>query len=658
MQHPALIGLFTLLSTMAFGQISYQYDLTPANLTVQSLPTPTGTFYPATDYSTITTPLVAEPFADDAGFAADGTAYYASAAGPGPVFYAGNEPGEPVGSVCTGVFTEQVFAEVDFPLRLTVDLFNSGTHPDRNEGYLHLAPADYAYYNTTVFYIPSISLIHREGLILGTYPGRTVVQHHRSTSENTVLSNDVTHNLAAPGQWYTLAATFDRVGSGLQISEVTVNGSCVYDEPILVPDVDWLGAFRVGFLADDLARNFRIDTRLPPAEGGFSGPDELCAGDCATFVNNEPNSLCGEASTHVWAFPGGVPASFTGSQPPPVCYSTPGSYSITLTTTTGGASTTSTTDIEVLPSPTVGLGPDLSLCAADTATLTVPTGFDGYSWSTGATGPGIEVSTTGTYAVTVSDGACTGSDSVAVLVQENPELFTDAERTRVLCDDAPLLLEATTPGATAYTWSTGSEMATTTVTTAGVYTVSVRFDPACPPVVDSVRVLANPVGFVLDLPAQQSLCGGQTLVLDVVLPPGVTLTWSDGSTAAELPVTGGGTYGVTATDGCTVRTAQTRVLETNCCEPFVPNAFSPNGDGINDRFGIFYNPELCQNVLTFELQVFGRWGNLLWATTDPDARWDGRFRGQVLDPQVLAWRMVYQTTRRTYRESGDLTLMR
>jgi gliding motility-associated-like protein len=68
---------------------------------------------------------------------------------------------------------------------------------------------------------------------------------------------------------------------------------------------------------------------------------------------------------------------------------------------------------------------------------------------------------------------------------------------------------------------------------------------------------------------------------------------------------------------------------------YLPNSFSPNGDGTNDCFRAFAAPGL--QFLEFQLLVFDRWGGKVFETNDPNGCWDGTFKGKVLNPGVLAW---------------------
>lgn len=76
-------------------------------------------------------------------------------------------------------------------------------------------------------------------------------------------------------------------------------------------------------------------------------------------------------------------------------------------------------------------------------------------------------------------------------------------------------------------------------------------------------------------------------------------------------------------NGCMDTFSVTQTSEP-CCDIFIPNAFSPNGDGLNDHF-----QTLSQgNFLTFQLQIFNRWGQLLFSSLNKDISWDGSYIGR------------------------------
>ena len=100
---------------------------------------------------------------------------------------------------------------------------------------------------------------------------------------------------------------------------------------------------------------------------------------------------------------------------------------------------------------------------------------------------------------------------------------------------------------------------------------------------------------------------------------GLSFQWSNGATTEDLEGLAAGTYEVTITnsDSCRlVRTVEVEKLESFA----VPNAFTPNGDGVNDRFNLVAS-EGTPQILTF--RVYNRWGQLVYENGAPESGWDG-----------------------------------
>ena len=119
--------------------------------------------------------------------------------------------------------------------------------------------------------------------------------------------------------------------------------------------------------------------------------------------------------------------------------------------------------------------------------------------------------------------------------------------------------------------------------------------------------------------------------------------WPDGSVAPNFWATSPGTYTFSVTNSC--ETVQRAVEVT--AEPigegnliYMPNSFSPNGDGINDCYRGYVSPRI--QLQFFVLKIFDRWGNMVFETNDPEACWDGRFKGKEMDPAVFAWFLEIQ----------------
>lgn len=122
--------------------------------------------------------------------------------------------------------------------------------------------------------------------------------------------------------------------------------------------------------------------------------------------------------------------------------------------------------------------------------------------------------------------------------------------------------------------------------------------------------------------------------------PGASYLWQDGSYDSILSVTETGNYHVVVTTQCGFDTDSIHVLFGNYyCDPFVPNAFTPNGDGQNDIF----LPVFSCEILEYQLLIYDRWGTLLFKTNEQGQGWDGRINGELAPGEVYVWLIVFRS---------------
>jgi gliding motility-associated-like protein len=112
-------------------------------------------------------------------------------------------------------------------------------------------------------------------------------------------------------------------------------------------------------------------------------------------------------------------------------------------------------------------------------------------------------------------------------------------------------------------------------------------------------------------------------------------------------------------DGCTaIDTVFVDVIdpdELDCNDLFLPSAFTPNGDGLNEEYGIS-NP-LAIDALDF-FEIYDRWGTRVFSTTNAFERWDGNFRGQPLMPGAFMYKARYICRGDAFEKIGSFTLIR
>lgn len=114
-----------------------------------------------------------------------------------------------------------------------------------------------------------------------------------------------------------------------------------------------------------------------------------------------------------------------------------------------------------------------------------------------------------------------------------------------------------------------------------------------------------------------------------------------------------GNYG--GRDMWVVKLKVTEPIEPPECALFIPNAFSPNGSNTNDAQCLYGTA--CITSMSFN--IYDRWGNKVFESTDPNACWDGTYKGQALDPAVFVYRLSATLNNGEYvQRSGNITLMR
>jgi gliding motility-associated-like protein len=207
-----------------------------------------------------------------------------------------------------------------------------------------------------------------------------------------------------------------------------------------------------------------------------------------------------------------------------------------------------------------------------------------------------------------------------------------------------------------------------TLTASGIYTHTISRPGGCD---STLQVTLTVTELRLDLGADVQLNLSESVRLQPQLSGGTAQSWmwSDGS---YLSCTGCWTpearpaqntilgLRVWDADGCEARD-ELRITVQRQLRIYVPDAFSPNGDGINDVFAVFAGPEVLQVRL---LQVYDRWGGMLYSAADlplnqPSSGWNGNVRGRPAPAGVYVWRMAAELLDGTLEErSGEVTLMR
>jgi gliding motility-associated-like protein len=319
---------------------------------------------------------------------------------------------------------------------------------------------------------------------------------------------------------------------------------------------------------------------------------------------------------------------------------------------------------------------DTSICEGTSGQLQLVTNATIYNWSP-ATGlnnsaisnPVANPAATTQYIVHVTLGRCSTSDTMIVNVNRAP--IPDAGPDGDICYGQSYTLQGS--GGTQFNWSPPAYLnstfganptATPTLTT--VYTLSVVDAIGCRSLVtDDVKVLVSKPIRVYTYPFDTIAYPGQPIPL-LAASAGITYSWSPAlglsNTNVANPVAVAGnigddiTYQVVATtaEGCKGE-GYVRIKISKGPDIYVPTAFTPNGDGLNDKF----TPRPV-GIKAFKFfRVFNRWGQLVFSTKTQNEGWDGTIGGKEQPAGIYVWMIEgIAHDNRFFSKKGTTTLIR
>jgi len=388
---------------------------------------------------------------------------------------------------------------------------------------------------------------------------------------------------------------------------------------------------------------------------GSAGADVIvCAGTGVTLHATG-------GGTYLWSPPGSLDDP---SLPTPLATPLDTTiYSVTITTP-DGCLIFDTLQALVYTTPPLPALSDTTICHGNPVQLWAPIGAS-YEWlpvpgivDLEIRNPVVTPSTSTWYVVTVHNGCGTLRDSALVDIHV-PHVMAGPDTT--VCP-GQLVQFHTSPGVS-HTWSPTTALddpfSATPICVVNadmVYTVSM-VDPFGCTGIDSLHVATFPQATVTALWDQVLELGRAAQLLAVgngafVWSPGNSL--SDSTISAPLATPERTTtYTVTLTDnnGCIATDVVTIIIPGSL---FIPNAFTPNNDGRNDAFGAWGT-----DIVAIQLNVFDRWGKLIWSTSDLDDRWNGRYGGQDAPVDTYVWSVkATEVSGNTYERTGHVTLVR
>ncbi len=332
---------------------------------------------------------------------------------------------------------------------------------------------------------------------------------------------------------------------------------------------------------------------------------------------------------------------------------TPGTYSVIVTDSLGCTASASYDVYHFPPSSfTIGTG-DTIVCPNEPVAIVAPGGYASYLWQDGSTGPIYSTTSAGQYKVIATDAlGCVDTAVYSIYFFPPPMVHLGSDT--MLCRSDSVLFDAGIfPN---YLWSTGWQQQVLKVYSPGTYWVRVVDFNGC---IDSDTVIVT--GYYPDPPPNlvndTTICTGQELM--VLAPSGfATYQWTTGSTVNYTKITKPGWYGITVTNQFTCRGTDSFFVQLKCPTAlYIPNAFTPNNDGVNDIF-----EPIGYNITAFFMRVYNRWGKVVYETNSMQKGWNGYCHGVPCEAGTyvyhIEWSGALDGVARSGVEKGNVTLIR
>lgn len=202
-----------------------------------------------------------------------------------------------------------------------------------------------------------------------------------------------------------------------------------------------------------------------------------------------------------------------------------------------------------------------------------------------------------------------------------------------------------------YLWNTGSNDSKITTTGFGDYWLELEQN-GCK-VRDTIKVIERPKPTV-SLGIDAFICKYKPVVLKTVSTNYDSYLWNTGETTASILVNQIGTYYVTVTRKSCGASDTIQILPGNC-DIYVPSAFTPNKDNLNETFGaVDY-----ASVQYFSMQIYSKWGQFIFSSNDITRKWDGTYKGKSMPNGAYLWMLNYTNIYgRKFYDQGTVMLIR
>ena len=448
----------------------------------------------------------------------------------------------------------------------------------------------------------------------------------------------------------------------------------------LIPSYNWGGGNTASTLSVSVANTYSVTV---------TDIDNGCSGSATATVTDVPLMNLSETHTNVSCFSfsdGAIDLTVAGGQQPLSFVWSNSNINEDITgVAAGNYSVVVTDNINCTTTISVTLTEPASMLVSETHTnvtcngvndgsinVTVSAGTPVYvfRWNDNDLNEDRNALAPGNYSVTVTDNNSCSVSTTAVITEPvavNVQPVVNQPTCASNGNDGSISVTAT-GGTTpfAFAWSNGVTADNISQAGVGNYSLTVTDANGC--FVTSAFQLAYIYDFVVDASPFATIDMGDNTLLTY------TLTGNTGNyTSKWAPCYGLGCLDCTSTEASPVYSTLYNVTienEVGCYasdtvtvrvlpkyEVFVPNAFTPNNDGINDLFEVYGK---IRGVEYLEMQIFNRLGEKVFETSDHQFTWDGTYKGEKLAPQILTWQMriTWMDGHRDELRKGTITMLK
>ncbi|MEM9836892.1 MAG: choice-of-anchor L domain-containing protein, partial [Bacteroidota bacterium] len=444
-----------------------------------------------------------------------------------------------------------------------------------------------------------------------------------------------------------------------------------------------------GPLCDATEESFTVEV-VQPFTVSAGASQTICAGDATTLTaTTDPANLAG---SYAWSGPNieGPIDQATASVRPDATTT----YTVSFLDSDGCFTETATVVVNVIPAPTLTVTNQTSICEGETIPLAIDVdpSTTTYQWS-GTDGftstdpnPSVSPTTTTTYTVIATTDPDCPSVTTSFTIEVNPTYTLNIDPDITICEGETISVTASTDPtgiAGTYQWSgpniqgpTDGPSIDVAPTSDATYSVTFTDAEGCFPATiasSSVTVLAALPEPNVTITQNGSLVdsivfGGTEVTLVADNPPaGLTYTYEwDGNgdpsmgtgqsfTFTAPQIDGTVTYLLMITSepgGCMVDAPVTVSVQEAKFE--IPQLITPNRDGVNDGFRVFFNGSLQD----FNLIIFNRWGQEVFQTNDPTQAWDGSRNGVAQPMDTYLYKVIFSQNGISSERDGEFQLIR